>query len=227
MTARFVTSTLADGPMGRTQLMTEEHCARRAAFLRNAFGVPSAPVMLTSAHSNEIAVVTAADAGRTIENVDGLMTGDVGLPLVVTHQDCVPILLTDDRNVVAALHAGWRGVMAGILPNAVALAASAFRVPASRLRVHLGPCIQPCHFFVDQDVADHFSSLVMTQVGEKYAIDLHRALRSQAQNAGVSDTAITVDARCTFCLQNEDCHLFPSWRRDKRADANMISAAIL
>lgn len=227
MTAYFVTSTLADGPMGRTKTMVDAGRDRRFSFIRAGFGDTHAPVMLTSAHSNEIAIVTEEDAGSVVEHVDGLMTGDMRLPLVVTHQDCVPVFVTDDRNVVAMLHAGWRGVTVGILPNAIALAASEFGVSAARLRVHLGPCIQKCHFFVGEDVAEQFSSLVVVRRDDTVAIDLHAALRQQAENAGVSSSAITSDERCTFCAQSENRPIFASWRRDKTAEHNMISAAML
>ena len=224
---QFLTSTLADGPMGRTQTLTEEQRERRLMFSRSQNNETSLPVMLTSAHGSEIAIVTTEDAGAIIEDIDGLMTGDARLPLVVTHQDCVPVFVTDDHNVVAMLHAGWRGVVAGILPNAVVLAAEEFGVPANRLRVHLGPGIRPCHFAVGQDVAEQFSSLVVTEHDGVFTVDLHAALRLQAENAGIPSSAITVDERCTFCTQNENRHVFPSWRRDGAADANMISVAML
>lgn len=222
----FITSVLNDGPMGRTQTLTEEQQDRRVAFLTTAFGQVLAPVMLTSAHGNEIAVVTADDAGTIIEDVDGLMTGDARLPLVVTHQDCVPVFLTDDRNVVGILHAGWRGVVAGILPSAVVRAAEEFGVSANRLRVHLGPAIRPCHFTVGEDVAEQFASSVVAVREGAFTVDLHAALRLQAENAGVASSAITVDDRCTFCTNNESRPMFPSWRRDGTADANMISVAM-
>ncbi len=224
---QFLTSTLADGPMGRTQTLTEEQRERRLMFSRSQNNETSLPVMLTSAHGSEIAIVTTEDAGAIIEDIDGLMTGDARLPLVVTHQDCVPVFVTDDHNVVAMLHAGWRGVVAGILPNAVVLAAEEFGVAANRLRVHLGPGIRPCHFAVGQDVAEQFSSLVVTEHDGVFTVDLHAALRLQAENAGIPSSAITVDERCTFCTQNENRHVFPSWRRDGAADANMISVAML
>lgn len=227
MTAQFHCSTLADGSMGRTQALIDEQIGRRRALLASVFGEMLAPVMLTSAHGSEIAIVTAADAGAVIEDVDGLMTGDARLPLVVTHQDCVPVFLTDDRDVVAVLHAGWRGVVAGILPSAVVRAAEEFGVSANRLRVHLGPGIRPCHFVVGEEVAEQFSSLAVSQRDGVFTVDLHATLRIQAENAGIPTQMITVDDRCTYCAQNENRPMFPSWRRDGTVDANMISVAML
>ncbi len=223
MTVQLFTSLFADGAMGATQSMTGEQLARRTEFIRNAFGEALPLVMLTSAHGNEVAVVTEADAGSVIENIDGFITDCLRLPFVVTHQDCVPVLVTDDRNVVALLHAGWRGVVAGILPNAILLAAEEFGVPASKLRVHLGPGIRPCHFTVGDDVAEQFPSTARN--GE--SIDLHAVLRQQAENLGVPPAAITVDDRCTVCTQNENRPMFASWRRDKVAENNMITVTML
>lgn len=223
MTVQFAISLIADGAMGQTQSMSDEQKARRLNFLRSQKIEALSPVMLTSAHGNEIAVVTEDDAETVIENIDGFITDCSRLPLVVTHQDCVPVLVTDDRNVVALLHAGWRGVVAGILPNAILLAAEEFGVPANKLRVHLGPGIQPCHFTVSDDVAEQFPS--SARIGD--AIDLHAVLRQQAENLGVPSVAITVDSRCTVCTENNNHPVFASWRRDKVAENNMISVAML
>lgn len=223
MTVQFVTSLMSDGAMGATQSMTDEQKTQRLNFLRSQKIEALSLVMLTSAHGNEIAVVTEADAGTVIENIDGFITDCPCLPLVVTHQDCVPVLVTDDRSVVAMLHAGWRGVVAGILPNAILLAAEEFGVPANKLRVHLGPGIQPCHFTVSDDVAEQFPS--SARIGD--AVDLHAVLRQQAENLGVPSSAITVDSRCTVCTENNGHPVFASWRRDKVAENNMISVAML
>lgn len=223
MTVQFITSLMTDGAMGQTQSMTGEQLMRRTDFIQGAFDEAMSSVMLTSAHGSEIAVVTDGDAGVVIENIDGFITDCPRLPLVVTHQDCVPVLVTDDRSVVAILHAGWRGVVAGILPNAILLAAEEFGVPASKLRIHLGPGIRPCHFVVSSDVAEQFPS--SARIGD--AIDLHAALRQQAENFGVSLSSITVDGRCTVCTENNNHHVFASWRRDKVAGNNMISVAML
>lgn len=222
MTTHFFTSTFLDGPMGQTQSMTDEQRGNRTAYLRSMCGSALLPVMLTSAHGGDVALVTDADAGSVVPNVDGLLTDCARLPLVVTHQDCVPVFLTDDRSVVGMLHAGWRGVVAGILPNAILLAAEAFGVPAASLRIHLGPAIRPCHFTVGADVLEQFPSAA--QRGG--AVDLHAALRMQAENLGVASAAITADERCTVCAENNSSPVFASWRREKAAAKNMISVAV-
>ena len=72
MTAQLFTSLFADGAMGQTQSMSDEQKARRLNFYDRKIEALS-PVMLTSAHGNEIALVTEDDAGTVIENIDGFV----------------------------------------------------------------------------------------------------------------------------------------------------------
>ncbi len=124
--------------------------------------------------------------------------------------DCVPILVaTTDRGEIAAIHAGWRGVAAGVVGAAMGRLAGRERVAA------IGPCIGPCCFEVGAEVvpqvlaaADGDEAIVARREGGKAYLDLRRAVRRQLERAGAGD--IEDVPGCTKC----DSERFFSFRRD-------------
>ncbi len=92
------------------------------------------------------ATVLAGRAGACGEG-DALVTSEPGLALVVVTADCVPILIAADHRV-AAIHAGWRGLVGGVIPAAVAR----FEEPG-RATAWIGPAIGPCCYEVGEEVA--------------------------------------------------------------------------
>lgn len=142
--------------------------------------------------------------------------------------DCAPILLASiDGRVVAAVHAGWRGVIADVAANAVDRMR---RLGATEVVGVIGPCIGPRAFEVDADVADQFiakfgdasntafSIAAQNQAGSaKYTIDLQGALAMQLASAGVKE--VETIAHCTF--EREDW--FFSHRRERGKTGRMIA----
>ncbi|CAN5121728.1 hypothetical protein BH09MYX1_BH09MYX1_59460 [soil metagenome] len=125
--------------------------------------------------------------------------------------DCVPVLLADpDTGAVAAVHAGWRGVAAGVIDSAIAMGrehGKTFRVAA------IGPCIERCCFEVSRDVGEQMSQAcgidaVARRSGEKSFVDLRRAVRAQLARAAITD--VDDVGGCTKCFPE----LYFSYRRD-------------
>jgi YfiH family protein len=134
--------------------------------------------------------------------------------------DCVPVLLGDcDTGDAAAIHAGWRGIAAGVL-----------RSGAERLQRHaivaaIGPCIGACCFEVGGDVADviaraSVSSVVVGRSGGKAHVDLRAAVRAQLLALGVAEDAIEDVPGCT---RHEPAR-FHSFRRDGANSGRMLAA---
>jgi polyphenol oxidase len=128
--------------------------------------------------------------------------------------DCVPVLVgAVETGSVAAIHAGWRGVVLGVIP--AALAELGQHGDARRV-VAIGPCIGPCCFEVGADVAaeiaaaSHGADVVARRVGEKAYVDLRAAVRAQLAHAGVAHEDIDDVPGCTKC----DAVRFFSFRRD-------------
>jgi len=121
--------------------------------------------------------------------------------------DCVPILLFDaERNVVGAVHAGWRGTAEGILKNTIAAMTDRFCSSPSGLRVAIGPSIKKCCYCVGHEVIE---AVIRTtgagdyavEIGDsKYYLDLAAANKYQAESMGIPPGHIWTSAECTFCL---------------------------
>lgn len=142
--------------------------------------------------------------------------------VAVQTADCVPVLVADRfTGAVCAIHAGWRGVVGGVIPNAIdVLAANRENLVAA-----IGPCIGPCCFEVGADVAEQIavgsdSSVVSHRVGEKAFVDLRLAARVQLERIGIANDRIEDIAECTYCKTE----LFYSYRRDGANAGRLISA---
>ena len=134
--------------------------------------------------------------------------------------DCVPVLVGDRASgVVAAIHAGWRGTVAGVI------AAALDQMPAGAKVAAIGPCIGPCCFEVGADVGAQISSACGQRGqagvvarrgggggggGDKVYVDLRLAVRTLLRAAGVADADIDDVPGCTRC----DAVRFHSYRRD-------------
>jgi YfiH family protein len=147
---------------------------------------------------------------------DALIENTPGSVIAVKTADCIPILLVDERRrAVAAVHAGWRGTVAGIARRAVeAMAGLLGSVPAD-LHAAIGPGIGKCCYEVGPEVAVQFGE------PERARIDLLEANRRQLIDAGVTPGRVYASNLCTMC-RPEDFH---SFRRDKEAAGRLYSFA--
>ena len=139
---------------------------------------------------------------------DGLMTDRAGIALVVLGADCLPVLLwRSDQPGVAAAHAGWRGLVGGVLANAVASLGDP-GATAAAIGPGIGSCCYPVDVALRERFADRFGAA--TVVGD--AVDLVAAARVELMEAGLSADAIATVDTCTSC----DAARFYSYRRDGR-----------
>ena len=144
-------------------------------------------------------------AAGTGEPGDGLWTDTPGEPLLVFTADCLPVAIARANGgspAVAALHVGWRGLLAGIVANAVTALGNA------RLAAAIGPGIGPCCYEVGDEVAGPFRDRYGADVLRDRRLDLWTAAERALNAAGVADVNRT--DLCTSC--NPD--LFFSHRRD-------------
>lgn len=134
---------------------------------------------------------------------DGLLSQTPGLLLRVSAADCYPVLLEDPRTgTVGALHSGWRGTLAGILPAALAqLQAAGSNL--SQVRVGLGAGIAGKCYLVGNDVANLFNEagygFALEAAEEKYRLDLAAVLHFQALQAGVQSQNWAALGSCSHC----------------------------
>lgn len=152
---------------------------------------------------------------------DGLVTDDPGRVLAIRVADCAPVLLSsEDGFVVGAAHAGWRGIIAGVVPRT---AATMREIGAGRVAAAVGPCISVEHFEVGPEVAAEFdrvfgagAGLVRARPGARPTVDLKRAIRLQLEAVGVD--RVEVLPHCTF----GEPETFFSHRRDQGRTGRMV-----
>ena len=147
---------------------------------------------------------------------DALLENRPGSVVAVKTADCLPILLVDEgHGAVAAVHAGWRGTVAGIAQRAVEAMRAEFGARPGELHAAIGPGIGKCCYEVGPEVAAQFG-----QQGRAH-VDLAAANRRQLMDAGVTPERIYASNLCTMCR----CEEFHSFRRDKEAAGRMYSFA--
>lgn len=149
-------------------------------------------------HGSEILRVAAP--GQT-HGYDAFVTDRVGILLSVTVADCTPVLLYDPvRQVVAAVHAGWRGTVAGIAEKTVAAMHRWYGTEPRDCWAYIGACIDYADYQVDADVADHFAPAYRRWEPreEKYYVDLKGSNRDRLLGAGLRAERIEVSPFSTL-----------------------------
>lgn len=188
--------------------------------LLHALGCGDYPlVYLKQVHGKVVQVADASDTGQPQE-ADGLVTTAAGVALSIRIADCVPVLIAAEKDgkivAVAAVHAGWRGVVAGIIPEAIRTLHQQPGVGDATLLAAIGPCISCRHFEVGSEVATAFEdagleAAVVPPVGEgRPHIDLPQACRLQLLSCGLLDEHIDLGHLCTY----DNARDFYSHRRD-------------
>ena len=165
--------------------------------------------IMNAAHGNDVAEATGPGV---ITGVDALICRTPGLGVVALAADCVPLALVDDQaGVVAAVHSGWRGVVANVAAAAVE-AMIAIGADPGRIVARIGPAICPGCYEVSEEVAMAVGEVsqqarARTRSGTP-AVDVQAGVLAQLLASGV--TQVSRDDRCTF----EDPSQFFSYRRD-------------
>lgn len=182
-------------------------CVQRNRALLREY-LPTDPLWLEQVHGQT--VVQANDA-HSIPIADASFTRQSGAVCAVMTADCLPVLFCDrEASVVAAAHAGWRGLANGVLEATV----NAMNCDGRELMAWLGPAIGPDAFEVGADVYQTFIQLnpdaaqAFKKHGEKWLADIYSLARLRLEKLGL--TQIHGGGFCTF----HDSQRFFSYRRD-------------
>lgn len=172
-------------------------------------GAPRAPIgevvpPLVSSH-HDASWLTQVHGNRVVEAASGpngcgdaLVSSRSDLALVVVTADCVPVLLARGARL-AAVHAGWRGIVAGVVRAAIERLGS----PTEPLTAWIGPAIGACCYEVGEDVASQVASAAGSEAAVVHRgagrphLDLRRAVEAQLSAAGVGEVRHL--ALCTRC----------------------------
>lgn len=182
---------------------------------------------LTQIHS---ALVFDAEKVTVGLEGDGLVSATPGITAWAKSADCVPVLLLEpERSVVAAVHAGWRGTAAQILPRAIRHMILRGARP-ERIRVVLGPAISGDYYPVHRTVAEEVvktilypaKALIPDAEEGKVRLDVREVNRQQALSLGVSEPNIALAPHCTY----QEKQLFFSYRREGRTGVQFSGIGI-
>jgi len=176
-------------------------------------------------HGRTVVVANGNVEGMLEEHADAIVAEPSSLHAVgVRVADCGPVLVADTASGrVAALHAGWRGIVAGVVSAAINHLLSKNGAGSTRdFIAAIGPCIGACCFEVGEDVAAQIALVSAPEVvvrrdgaRDKAWVDLRRVIRWQLRAAGMLDEAIDDVPGCSQSACTRCCaELFYSYRRD-------------
>jgi polyphenol oxidase len=165
-------------------------------------------------HGASVEVVSESHAGRgarsvetAIHGVDALVTDVPNVPLAVLSADCAPLLIVDlERRVIAAVHGGWRGTVAGVAARAVATIVERFGSRPENLIIGVGPSICASCYQVGPEVIDAWESSEHARESDAVArrpdgwyFDLVAANVATLVASGVDRARIEIARTCTKC----------------------------
>ena len=182
-----------------------EHVAKNREILCSL--LPEQPVRLVvprQTHTTNVRIVTDAISEEELQDVDAVVTDLRGYCLCVSTADCVPVLLYDqEKQVVAAIHAGWRGTVGRIVEKTIEVMKMQYGTKGEKIVACIGPSISLDAFEVGDEVYTAFAEagFDMNRIARKYEkwhLDLWEANRMQLLSQGVKEENIEVAGVCTF-----------------------------
>jgi YfiH family protein len=185
--------------------------AQNRALLSTLLKLPSTPLWLNQVHGTDI--VQLPYTKTDTPPADGSVSRAAGYVCAVMTADCLPVLLCDKQGtVVAAAHAGWRGLAAGVIENTI----KAMAVAPDALMAWLGPAIGPSAFEVGPEVVHAFvdqhseARHAFQQTSDQHWLaDIYALARLRLQTSGIDDVS-----GGGFCTYNDPARFY-SFRRDK------------
>lgn len=199
---------------------------------------PQDMVMLNQTHTNGVRVITRKEGGEMVvrpmekEGFDGMITDERGLMLCTVEADCVPVYILDPTHpAIGMVHSGWKGTAGQIAANAVTLMKEHYYSKPQDILIAIGPCICADCYEVGAELREEFSNLYdqveldeifINRHGDKYNLDLKKAICISLKKVGVKSENIFDTGRCT----KEDEELC-SWRRDNPVMKSMLTGIML
>ena len=203
------------------------------------------PVRLRQCHSDGVVCLDGFEPGGRPAEGDALVTRRSGLLLAVQVADCLPLLIADQaKRVLAAVHAGWRGLLAGVVPRTLEAMQSRYDSDPRDCLAVIGPSIGPCCYEVGQEVARSFEQAFPGRPrlwrklqppgwarssgtgpsdappGARRMLDLRAACRRQLEFAGLPAGSVFSHPPCTACHRD----VFHSYRAEGGSAGRMLAA---
>ncbi|MCF0121518.1 MAG: peptidoglycan editing factor PgeF, partial [Oscillospiraceae bacterium] len=213
----------------------DEHVCENYSRVADFFGLEEPKFVFSrQIHTDNIKYCTKSDLHHPLDpldyEADALITDEKFVPLVIQIADCTPILLWDGvKNVVAAVHAGWRSTALDIAGKTVRAMVRDFGCRAEDIHAAIGPCISQCCYETGPEVVEGIGKTLGSAVydcaeprGEKFYVDLKGINRAYLNRAGV--TSVDISPECTMCSHEKYwSHRYTSGQRGGQTSIIMLS----
>jgi len=186
--------------------------------LSEFLGLTSNEVVIPSQkHTNN---VTICKKKGILDKTDGIVTANKNIILTIRVADCIPFFIVDvNRKYHGLVHAGWRGVVNGIIPEAISKMES-LGSNLNDIYVFAGPSIHSCCFEIGPEVARHFTGDFLSRgKGDRSYLDLVGSAMNQFTSHGIVTTHTKIFNECTKCSGKK----YHSFRRDGDDSGRMIA----
>ena len=201
---------------------SDENVIENYKRLCDSLGIsPEHLIFTDQVHKTNVRVATSADWGkgfcreRDYAEIDGHITNEPGVPLLVFGADCVPLFFVDPvKRAIGVAHAGWKGTVGKIGAATIKKLIAEYGCNPADLEVVIGPSIGSCCYEVGSEVAEAVmenfleqpeqvkARLLIAKENGKYMFDLWEANRIVLLENGVLDEHITKSGLCTMCRQD-------------------------
>ncbi len=193
--------------------------------LFNALNIDiNSSVFADQIHSTDVHKVESCDIGcgalnaQTAIQTDSFITNLKNVPIVIQTADCLSIVLyAKDKQAIANIHCGWKGLAHGIIQNTIEAMINAYGINSKEIYAYLGACIKPNNFNVSEDVASIFQNPIIKNC--EFYVDL--ALEAKL----ILEKYSVVNIENSYLDSHEE--RFYSYRRDNKITGRMSTIAML
>jgi len=189
-------------------------------------------VILHQVHGNKGIIVTKTslkDLNPFSHKGDFIITDLTQIGLAIATADCLPLIMHDTKlNVIAAIHAGWKGSVAGIVRNVLHTMQKKFLCNLKNIHAYFGPAAKKCCYETNEQIVKEMTSQTKTynwlrRKNNKPFIDLAHYNKSILIESGINPSHCFLDSNyCTICNSS-----FHSYRREKEESGRQISFVVM
>lgn len=205
---------------------TRETLTNRKNFFKSLNVSPDDVASMRQVHGATVLGIASSLIRAHNTTGDGFWTQEKNLFLSITMADCLPIFLyVPEQKIAGLLHAGWKGISAGIIEEAIFRAQEIYDSPSKNIYAGIGPGIDSCHFEIQEDLLAKFNDIspdCLRIIQGKIFLDLKKIAHRKLKAAGIPSDHIRVSPECTFCERAK----YFSYRREKTIPPKVMVAVI-
>lgn len=186
-------------------------------------------VYLKQVHSHKVLKYLKSNKSVKDEEGDAIITNEKNVIIGVFTADCVPIILIDEeKEVIAAIHSGWRGTFDSITLKTIEKMKSEFNTNASDIKAYIGPHIRKCCYEISKELKGNFLEKKKTineaVLFNQNNLNLEACILEDLKTAGVQEQNISSLDLCTYCSDEIKLH---SYRKSEGSYGRMFAFIIL